>query len=98
MVGPGLLYVPLVVFYLLMRQYYQAIVIAILMAVQFLIRKGIEPRVLGTNLGIHPLGVLVSMYLGYRLLGAVGMLIGPLLAVILKVMVTVGVLPSWPRE
>ena len=98
LVGPGLLYVPLIIFHLLVRQFHQAIVIAVLMAVQFLIRKGIEPRVLGANLGIHPLGVLMSMYLGYRLLGAIGMLIGPLLAVILKVLIKVGVLPSWTGE
>jgi len=98
LVGPGLLYVPLIIFHLVTRQFYQAIVIAVLMAIQFFVRKGIEPKVLGSNLGIHPLLVLVSMYLGYRLLGAVGMFIGPLIAVVLRVMVTVGILPSWPKE
>lgn len=98
LVGPGLLYVPLIAFHLFTGQYYQAIVIAVLMAVQFFIRKGLEPKVLGTSLGIHPLGILVSMYLGYRLFGAVGMFIGPLIAVTLKVMVTVGILPSWHKE
>ncbi|HHX26271.1 MAG TPA: sporulation integral membrane protein YtvI [Firmicutes bacterium] len=98
LVGPGLLYVPLIIFYLVVRQFHQAIVIAVLMAIQFFVRKGLEPKVLGSNLGIHPLWVLVSMYLGYRLLGAVGMFIGPLIAVILRVMVTVGILPSWPKE
>lgn len=98
LVGPGLLYVPLIIFHLAVSQFYQAIVIAVLMAVQFFVRKGMEPRVLGSNLGIHPLVVLVSMYLGFRLLGAVGMFVGPFFAVILKVMVTVEILPSWPRE
>ena len=98
LVGPGLLYVPLIIFYLAVRQFHQAIVIAVLMAIQFFVRKGIEPKVLGSSLGIHPLSVLVSMYLGYRLLGAVGMFVGPLIAVILKVMVKVGILPSWPKE
>ncbi len=98
LVGPGLLYVPLIIFHLVARQFYQAIVIAVLMAVQFFVRKGMEPRVLGSNLGVHPLLMLVSMYLGYRLLGAVGMFIGPLFAVLLKVLVAVEILPSWPRE
>lgn len=98
LVGPGLLYVPMIIFHLVVGQFYQAIVIAVLMAIQFFVRKGIEPRVLGSNLGIHPLVVLVSMYLGYRLLGAIGMFIGPLFAVILKVMVAVEILPSWPRD
>lgn len=69
-----------------------------LMAVQFFVRKGMEPKVLGSNLGIHPIAVLVSMYLGYRLLGTYGMIVGPLIAVLLKVTVAVGILPSWPRE
>lgn len=98
LVGPGLLYVPLIIYHLAVRQFYQAIVIAVLMAVQFFIRKGMEPKVLGSNLGIHPLVVLVSMYLGYRLLGAVGMFIGPIFAVMLKVMVAAEILPSWPGK
>ena len=98
LIGPGFLYVPMILFYLAVRQFYRAIVIMALMAVQFFVRKGMEPKVLGSNLGIHPIAVLVSMYLGYRLLGTYGMIVGPLIAVLLKVTVAVGILPSWPRE
>ncbi|NLS44417.1 MAG: sporulation integral membrane protein YtvI [Firmicutes bacterium] len=98
LVGPGLLYISLIIVYIITKQFYQAIVIAVLLIVQFFIRKGMEPRVLGGSLGIHPIAVLVSMYLGYRFLGAAGMFIGPFFAVMLKIMVKLNILPSWPKE
>ena len=38
-----------------------------------IIRNIIEPRFVGTNLGLHPLATLIAMMIGVRLFGAIGM-------------------------
>ena len=38
-----------------------------------LIRNIVEPRLVGTNLGLHPLATLIAMICGVRLFGAIGM-------------------------
>lgn len=42
------------------------------------VRMVLEPRVLGTNLGLHPLAVLLAMYVGLKTIGVVGLIMGPI--------------------
>ena len=46
-----------------------------------LIRSGLEPRLLGRQLGLDPLVTLMALWAGYRLGGLMGMLLAPVLAV-----------------
>lgn len=50
-----------------------------------ILRQVIEPRLLGAALGVHPLLSLFSLYLGARLFGLFGLILGPVLAVLLRV-------------
>lgn len=43
------------------------------------IRQVLEPRVVGRHLGLYPLAAMAAMYAGYRLLGFLGLLAGPVL-------------------
>lgn len=45
-----------------------------------LVRSVLEPRLVGSQLGLDPLVTLVAMYCGYKLFGLAGMLLLPLLA------------------
>lgn len=49
----------------------------------WLVRSVLEPRLLGRELGLDPLVTLLSIYVGYRLLGVPGMILAPLAAVVL---------------
>ena len=49
------------------------------------IRQVFEPRIVGKNLGLYPLATMIAMYAGYRMLGFLGLLAGPVLLNILKV-------------
>lgn len=49
----------------------------VLYAVVTIVRQFAEPRIVGGTFGIHPLGTLLAMYLGFRLFGFAGMLLGP---------------------
>ena len=44
----------------------------------------IEPKVISSNIGIHPIFTLIAMYTGFRFLGVWGLLLGPIVLIILK--------------
>lgn len=54
-----------------------------------LVRQLMQPKILGTQIGMHPLLTLFSMYLGYRTLGFWGLILGPILAVVLRTLLRV---------
>ena len=49
-----------------------------------ILRQVLEPRLLGTALGVHPLLSLFSLYLGTALFGVLGLLLAPAFAVAMK--------------
>ena len=49
-----------------------------------LIKQFIEPKIVSNNIGIHPIYTLISMYTGFKFLGILGLLVGPIILIILK--------------
>jgi sporulation integral membrane protein YtvI len=47
-------------------------------------RQLLEPQAVGGATGLHPLAALVALYVGLRLFGPVGFVVGPLTAVVVK--------------
>ncbi|KAA0966631.1 sporulation integral membrane protein YtvI [Sporosarcina sp. ANT_H38] len=56
--------------------------LAILAAVLMIIRRTVEPKLMGSQIGLSPLPTLIAMFIGLKLFGFIGFFIGPL-AVIL---------------
>ncbi len=47
------------------------------------VRQAIEPRIVGQQIGLHPILTLILMYVGAQLMGVLGLLILPIIATIL---------------
>lgn len=60
------------------------IAIVILWIIMSVVRQILEPKVVSNKLGIHPIFTLIAMYTGFKLLGVIGMLIGPIVLIIIK--------------
>lgn len=58
--------------------------IIILLAIMSIVRQVIEPKVVSGQIGIHPIFTLIAMYTGFKIIGVIGMLIGPIILIILK--------------
>ena len=56
----------------------------ILYVVVLVIHQLIEPKIVSTNLGIHPIFTLIAMYTGFKVIGIFGLFIGPIILIILK--------------
>ena len=55
--------------------------LAVLAVILLIIRRTVEPKVMGSHIGLSPLSTLIAMYLGLKLFGFMGFVIGPLLLI-----------------
>lgn len=97
LIGPGAVYVPWIIYCLFSGNPGTALRLGALFGILVMIRQGVEARVIGERIGIHPLATLVSIYLGFKFFGAAGFIAGPLAAIIVKAVVRSGLIPR-PSE
>ena len=60
----------------------------------FLFRRLIEPKIMGTQTGLHPLLALIGIYVGIQFSGLWGALLGPLVMVVLIGIIKSGILDN----
>lgn len=82
-VGPGTIFVPWIIWELLTGNTSMGIGLLILYGVTSAVRQFAEPKILGDNIGLHPLVTVMSLYIGLKLGGIAGMIAGPVLMVII---------------
>ncbi len=61
-----------------------AIGIFVLWCIMSIVRQLIEPRIVSGQIGIHPIFTLIAMYTGFKFIGVLGLLLGPIILIILK--------------
>ncbi len=62
----------------------------IMFGVITIVRRIIEPKILGSSLGISALAALVSLYIGFQLLGFIGLIVGPAIVIIYEALRSAG--------
>lgn len=56
--------------------------LAVLAAVLLLVRRIVEPKVMGNQIGLSPLPTLIGMFVGLKLFGVFGLFIGPMIVIL----------------
>ena len=84
-IGAGLFLIPWSIFELILGHYATGIFLAAVYVGTIVIRQISEPRIVGANLGLYPLATMVAIFAGFRLFGFLGLLGGPILLNLLKV-------------
>ncbi len=84
LIGVGVILVPMAIYNFLIGESSRAVGILILFLIHTVLRQVTEPRIIGKNLGIHPIVSLSLVYFGYRLFGAVGLLLVPVFSVLIN--------------
>ncbi|WP_077617942.1 sporulation integral membrane protein YtvI [Bacillus sinesaloumensis] len=90
--GTGSFIVPWAIFVLINGNTKLGIGLLILFILITVIRKIIEPKVYSQNFGISALAALISMYLGFKIIGIIGLLLGPLLVILYDSLTKAGVI------
>ena len=82
--GSGTVLVPWAVIVAINGDIKLAIALLILLAIISIVRQLMEPKLVSKNIGIHPIFTLIAMYTGFKFIGVLGLLLGPVLLIILK--------------
>ncbi|MDO4421821.1 MAG: AI-2E family transporter [Eubacteriales bacterium] len=81
--GISVTMLPMFIYLIAQGDYVAAAIIAIGYIIMTIIRRFIEPPILGKSMHLHPLITLLSMAAGVYIWGAPGFLLGPVLAIII---------------
>lgn len=60
------------------------IAIIVLLIIMSVARQILEPKLVSKNIGVHPIFTLIAMYTGFKVIGIIGLLIGPIVLIIFK--------------
>lgn len=93
--GSGFVFWPWCIFSIITGNYKQAMGLAIINCINILVRQSTEPRILGKQIGIHPVVTLLAIFMGLKTLGIFGVILGPVIVIILKTMQEADLLPKW---
>lgn len=85
--GTGSVFVPWALYeWIVKNDVKQGVGLLILFLVIMVFRRVIEPKILGDAVGIGPLSTLVSMFIGFELIGMIGLILGPIVIIIYQAM------------
>lgn len=87
LLGTGVVLIPWAAVMLLTGDLHLGLGLLILFGVSTLVRQFTEPKLLGAELGLHPLVSLFAVYVGWKLFGVWGMMLAPFVALFTKALV-----------
>lgn len=93
-VGPSTIFIPWIMWCFITGSSGLAWKLLIVYVILFLVRGFLEAKVVSINLGVHPLAVLAAMFIGLRIMGFLGLVLGPILLVIVQAAFRAG-LTAW---
>ena len=75
--GTGTVLIPWTVIYLFTGKFYKGAIVFTTYAACYVIREILEPKMMGGHMGIPPVVMLITMYIGILLFGLLGFVLGP---------------------
>lgn len=83
-VGTIIVFIPIIIYNIIMKEYLLVVGLIGLYLLLQIIREVLELKFLSSKLEIHPLVIMLSMYIGAEVFGIIGLLIGPIYCLIAK--------------
>lgn len=82
--GSGTVMLPWAIICALNGDWNLGIALIILLIIMSVVRQILEPKLISKNIGVHPIFTLIAMYTGFKVIGIMGLLIGPIVLIIFK--------------
>lgn len=82
--GTGFVFVPWMIYALLTGNLSLALGLAILYTIVIVQRQVMEPKILSSSIGLDPLATLIAIFVGFKTLGFLGLILGPIVLVIIR--------------
>ncbi len=81
--GSGIIIVPWSIISFILENSYLGKGLAIIYIILIITRQVLEPKIMGKEIGVRPLYTFLATILGSVILGPVGLIVGPLIAVVI---------------
>lgn len=88
--GPGSVFIPWLAWSFFTGDYSLGIKLTGLFVLILLVRQILEAKIVSANLGLHPLATLVAIYVGLKVFGVVGLILGPMTLIAIQAAVKAG--------
>lgn len=82
--GTGAVFVPWIIYELISGDVGLAIGLGVLYIIVLVQRQIMEPKILSSNIGLDPLATLIALFVGFKLIGFLGLIAGPVALVIIS--------------
>jgi sporulation integral membrane protein YtvI len=83
-IGPSLIFIPWIIFSIVIEKYFFAIGLLLLYVAIQISRQVMEIKFVGNSLKIHPLVTIFSLYIGIIVYGVWGVIFGPFIVILAK--------------
>ena len=81
--GTGIVFIPWIIYSLVTGSIGHALGLSILYTIVVIQRQVMEPKILSSNIGLNPLATLIALFVGFKLIGLLGLIIGPVTLVLI---------------
>ena len=82
--GTGFVFVPWIIYALMTGNFSLALGLTILYTVVIVQRQVMEPKILSSSIGLDPLITLIAIFVGFKIIGFIGLIIGPIVLVVIR--------------
>jgi sporulation integral membrane protein YtvI len=89
--GTGAVFVPWIAYEFIAGDAGLGIGLSVLYLVVVVQRQIMEPKILSSSIGLDPLATLIALFVGFKLIGFLGLIVGPVVLVILSTLKRAGV-------
>ncbi|MFD2627914.1 sporulation integral membrane protein YtvI [Oceanobacillus kapialis] len=83
-VGTGILFIPWILYLYMTGNFPLTIGLIVIYMVIVIVRQILEPKVLASSIGLHPLAALIILFIGVQILGMLGFLLAPVLLILIN--------------
>lgn len=94
-IGTGGILIPWAIAMLINQNFFVGLGLLVLYGIIFLVRNFTEPKIVGDQLGLHPLVTLIAIYVGYIWMGVAGMILLPVTVTIIVGLQKNGKIKLW---
>jgi sporulation integral membrane protein YtvI len=95
--GSGAILLPWAIWSIFIGEIPYAVGIVAMYGTVIITRQLLEPKILGEQIGVYPLVTLMSIYIGLKVFGVFGIIIGPIFIILIKTLQKLDMIPSWKR-
>jgi sporulation integral membrane protein YtvI len=81
--GTGVVFVPWIIYEIFAGDMGMAIGLGVLYIIVLVQRQIMEPKILSSNIGLDPLATLIALFVGFKTIGFLGLIVGPVTLVVI---------------